>query len=695
MENDHNNNKFSGVRSGNLFRDLVERMPGGFFVYRADESEKLLYLNRAVLRIFGCETREELDELTGGTFRGMVHPDDLEIVEKSIVDQISGSSDKLDHVEYRIKQQNGSTRWVTDYGRSVHTEEYGDVFCVFIADDTERMKERMEHLERVNETLVRVSARESRYRKALLYDALFFYEVNLTDDKLITAVTRTREVNALPVSELFNTAGSLSGTCYSEFICKAAELIDPADKEYYLTFFNAARLIRCCKTGELEQIYDRRAVDNLGRTRLLRYVVLLGESTADKMVVALITVKDITEQNEHRRLLRESLQQAQAAEIAKTTFLANMSHDIITPLNAILGFIDLIKIHMNERETVGEYLEKIRVSGNNLLNIASEALEVTRMESGKASLAETDGSLSDMLSEVEKAILPEMKAKGLDFRVDSTKVRYFSVTADFVRIREILGQLLDNAAKYTCQGGKVSLSVSEETRTDGFGKYVFVVEDTGCGMSGDFMDRMFEPFTRENNTTQSGVSGSGLGLTVVKNLADLMGGVIEVKSRVGKGTRFTFSVVLKQLDEDRKAAPALALRPIVLKGKRILLVEDNEINREIAEALLTENGFLVETACDGDIAVDAISGSEPGYFDLVLMDIQMPRMDGYDATRAIRALPDKILSQIPIIALSANTYAEDRKKAIDAGMDAHAAKPVDMARLMGVISLVLEHRAAE
>ena len=686
----------AGKGSGKFFRDLVEHMPGGFFVYRADKTEKLLYANTATLRIFGCATREEFNELTGGTFRGMVHPDDLENVERSIASQITGNIEHLDHVEYRIKLRDGSTRSITDYGRFARTEEFGDIFFVFIADDTELIRKRMARLEKVNDALVRISARESRYRKAVLYDSLFFYEVDLAGDALITAVTRMREADALPVSELFGSSGILEGACYSEFIRRAAELIDPADVKKYLAFFDAERLKRCCEKGELEQVYDRCAVDNLGRTRLLRYVILLSDSAADEGISALITVKDITEQDEHRRLLRESLRQARSAEIARSTFLANMSHDIKTPLNAILGFADLIKLHLNEQEKIEDYLEKIRVSGNQLLTIASEALEVTRMESGKAALAESEGSLSKMLDEVSRSVTPGMNAKNLRFTTDVSGIEHFAVFADLIRIKEVLEQLLDNAAKYTEPGGSVSLSAAEESETGGFGKYLFTVEDTGCGISEDFTELMFEPFTRQNNTTVSGVAGSGLGLTVVRNLVDLMGGEISVTSRPGEGSRFTVTVILRQINTDKpQTAPALTIPHISLKGKRVLLVEDNEINREIAEALLTENGFVVETASDGDIAVDMIKGSAPGYYDLVLMDIQMPRMNGYDASRAIRALSDTGLSRIPIIALSANTYPEDRKKAIESGMDEHAPKPIDMVRLMEMISSVLERRAAE
>lgn len=675
-----------------FFREFVEQMPGGFFMYRACGNEEILHINRAALRIFGCETVEEFAALTGNTFPGMVHPDDIDAVEKSIADQIAHNADRTDYVEYRIKQKDGSTRWIADYGRFTRADAFGDIFYVFIVDDTERMKKRMERLERANDALLRISTRESQYRKAILYDALFFYEVSLSENKFINAVTQTRETGVYPISEIFNSNSRLDGSSYGDFLSRASKLIDPGELAQYMDFFDRERLIECCESGELEQIYERRLVDKLGRARLLHYVVLLGESPSDSEVGALILVKDITEQTERRKLLSETLQQAQAATIAKSTFLANMSHDIKTPLNAILGFVDLIKLHLGDSEKTREYLEKIRVSGNQLLTIASEALEVTRMESGKATLAETECDLDDMLDEVVKTVLPAMDSKSLRFTLDKSRISHFTTLADFIRIKEILVQLLDNAAKYTDSGGKVTLRAEEQPQTDGYGKYIFTVEDTGSGISEEFMDRLFEPFTRENNTTKSGVLGSGLGMAVVKNLVDLMDGEISVQSRQGEGSRFTVTVVLKQLESGANAAPARSGEPVSLEGRRILLVEDNEINSEIAEALLTEEGFLVETAPDGDVAVEMVKNAEAGYYDVVLMDIQMPRMNGYDATRAIRAL-ESAQADIPIIALSANTYAEDRKKAIESGMDAHAPKPLNMENLLSLIKNVLEHKA--
>lgn len=330
--------------SDDFFLDFVEKMPGGFFAYRADESEEILHLNRAALKIFGCDTLQEFVGLTGNTFRGMVHPDDIDNVEKSIAEQIAQSAEKTDYVEYRIKQRDGSTRWIADYGRFTDTESFGNVFYVFIADSTERMLKRMERLESANKALLQISVRESQYRKAILYDALFFYEVNLSENRFITAVTQNGDNNIFPVSDLIRSKGNFDETSYTDFIAASKELVPPDDRSDYLEFFDLERLMKCCENGELEQAYERSVDDKFEKQHLLHYVVLLGKSAAEGTIGALIIVKDITEQAYRRRLLSDTLRQAQTAAIAKNTFLANMSHDIKTPLNAILGFADLIKI---------------------------------------------------------------------------------------------------------------------------------------------------------------------------------------------------------------------------------------------------------------------------------------------------------------------------------------------------------------
>lgn len=333
------------------------------------------------------------------------------------------------------------------------------------------------------------------------------------------------------------------------------------------------------------------------------------------------------------------------------------------------------------------------MSGEQLLSIVNESLEITRMESGKVNLVESECHLADLLADVEKTMILEINAKSLHFIFDKSRVKRFIVIADYMRLKEVLCQLLDNAVKYTNPGGNIYLAVEEvENDFPGYGMYRFVVEDDGIGISKDFISSLFDPFKRENNTTQSGVPGTGLGLTVVKNMVDLMKGDIEVESEPGKGSKFTISLRLKLPEgqnPDKAVSEQEPFDPDALKGKRILLVEDNEINMEIAQELLTGQGFLVETAENGSIALETVEQSEPGYYDLILMDIQMPVMDGHEAARRIRQLENRQLAQIPIIALSANAFAEDYQKSMDTGMNAHFPKPIDIQELQELIQTVL------
>lgn len=669
---------------------ILEGMPGGFFIYHADGKEELIYANKAMLRIFGCDTEEEFRELTGYTFRGMVYPEDLDSVEESIASQIANSIYDLDYVEYRIIQKDGSVRWIEDYGHFLHTEAYGDIFLVFIEDATDRMKQRMHKLERINEELRNANVRESQYKKAILYDAITFFEINLSKDRFISDVMQWSGRKVYNLFEYMNPGSYEKYTDYIEF---CAQNVVPESLEGYRDFFDLGRLVRCYETGELEQTFEGWILDAIGRKHLCCYILLLGQNEYTGDIVTLFMVKDITDQIEKQNLLQTALQRAETANLVRSIFLSNMSHDIRTPLNAIIGYTELIRNHVMEPDRIDEYNKKIRVSGEQLLAIVNESLEITRMESGKVNLVESECHLADLLMDVEKVIMLEINAKSLHFLLDKSGIKRFAVVTDYMRIKEILCQLLDNAIKYTSPGGNVSLIVEEaENDFPGYGMYRFIVEDDGIGISKEFISSLFEPFKRESNTTQSGVPGTGLGLAVVKNMVDLMKGDIEVESEPGKGSRFIVSLRLK-LQEGQETDSAVLPEEVFdqesLRGKRILLVEDNEINMEIAEELLSTQGFLVDTAEDGSLALERVAHSEPGYYDLILMDIQMPVMDGHEATRKIRQLADRQLANIPIIALSANAFAEDYQKSMDAGMNAHFPKPIDIHELQELIQKVL------
>lgn len=671
---------------------ISEQMPGGFFIYHADGDEELIFTNNALLRIFGCDTLEEFKELTGYTFRGMVHPDDLETIEKSIKNQIASSRYDLDYVEYRIIKKDGSIRWVEDYGHFVHTQLYGDIFYVFIDDATERMRKRMQHLETINIELGEVYARELQYRKAILHDALLFFEVNLSRNEMITKTLLNIEGGQ--GDDLYRLPEAEQVKPYADYVKDKEICVDSDSLNGYRQFFNADRLIACCEQGEIEQTFDVWMTDVLGRKQLCHYVFLLGKNDTTKDVVALVVAKDITEQMERQKLLQSALRQAQAANIARDTFLVNMSHDLRTPLNAIIGYTELLRNRKSDPERVDAYLDKIRASSEQLLSILNESLEVTRAESGRVNLIERECDLGELLAEVEKSALPMMKTKSIRFHIDSSNVTHFAVIADFIRIKEILMQLLDNSAKYMNPSGTISLTVVEaEIDLKGYKKYRFIVEDNGIGISEEFKEQLFDPFKRESNTTHSGVLGIGLGLTVVKNFVEMMEGDIAVESRLGHGSRFTVSLLLKLQEESRKQEPHTSDASQGLqktKDRRLLVVEDNEINCEIVEELLKDKGYLVETAANGRIALETVAHSKDGYFAAILMDIQMPEMDGYEATRAIRRLENPALAQIPIIALSANAFAEDYQKSIDAGMVAHFPKPINIDALHDLICSILD-----
>ena len=525
-----------------------------------------------------------------------------------------------------------------------------------------------------------------------------------------------------------------------------------------------------------------------------------------------------------RAVLEEKLKKAEAAERAKTTFLSNMSHDIRTPMNAIIGFTTLAQTNLDNKARVQEYLAKILSSGNHLLSLINDILDMSRIESGKLNIEEKPCSISDIFRDMRNIIQTQMQTKQLNFFMDTMDVTDEDIYCDKLHVNQVLLNLLSNAIKFTPAGGSVSMMISQKPGApSGYGSYEIRVKDTGIGMSPEFAQHIFEPFERERNSTVSGIQGTGLGMAITKSIVDTMGGTIQVITAPNAGTEFIIDLQFRLQTQPRRvteirelngmrglvvddsfatcdsvtkmltqigmraewtmhgqeavlrarqavemgdefyayiidwALPDLSglevvrqVRAIVgehvpiiiltaydwtafeeeavkagvtafcnkpifiselrdvlvsalgkvdaplpekvlpdpveeLKGKRILLVEDNELNREIAQELLEESGFAVEMAEDGTVAVEKMSSSAPGYYDLVLMDIQMPIMNGYDAARAIRALPDPALAGVPIVAMTANAFDEDRRLALAAGMNDHVAKPIQVDKLIQVL----------
>ena len=529
-------------------------------------------------------------------------------------------------------------------------------------------------------------------------------------------------------------------------------------------------------------------------------------------------------------VLTEKLHKAEAADRAKSVFLSNMSHDIRTPMNAIIGFTTLAQTNLDNRDRVQEYLKKILASSNHMLSLINDILDMSRIESGKLNIEEKECSLSDIFRDMRDIIQTQMHSKQLDFYMDAVDVIDEDIYCDKLHVNQVLLNLLSNAIKFTPPGGTVALTIRQKPRAPkGYGSYEIRVKDTGIGMSEEFTRHIFEPFERERNTTASGIQGTGLGMAIAKNIIDAMGGTIELRSEPGKGTEFIINLDFRLQTEPKKVGSVEVLEgmralvvddsyttcdsitkmlmqigmrpewvlhgkeavlharqayelgdeyyayivdwflpdlnglevvrqirgivgdstPIIivtaydwtpfeaeareagvtafcnkpiflselrdiliaagndslraqempktekpdiserLAGTRLLLAEDNELNREIAVELLSEKGFVVDTAEDGTVAVEKVKNAEPGSYALILMDIQMPQMNGYDATKAIRALENPALAGIPIVAMTANAFDEDKKKALDCGMNAHVAKPIDVEQLMEVLGEIL------
>ena len=528
---------------------------------------------------------------------------------------------------------------------------------------------------------------------------------------------------------------------------------------------------------------------------------------------------------EKKNLLEDALFQANRASRAKSTFLSNMSHDIRTPMNAIVGFTTLALTHLGQTELVEEYLKKILTSGNHLVSLINDVLDMSRIESGKMHLEEALCRLPDILHGLRSIVQGDIAAKQLELFIDTVDVYDEEIYCDKLRLNQVLLNLLSNAIKYTGAGGIVSVRIIEKPGApSGFANFDFCIRDTGIGMSEEFVEHIFEPFERERNSTISGIQGTGLGMSITKNIVEMMNGSIDVKSEQGTGTEFTVhltfrlgsepkepvtipqlkncralvvdddfntcdsvSYMLQQIglraewtlsgreavlrtrqakmrgdnysvylidwlmpdmngvevarrirmetgddvpiivltaydwsdieEEARQAGvTAFCSKPLFLSELRsclhsvvtagsessepvkttvkirsghILLAEDNELNQEIATAILQEAGFTTDVASNGQIAVDMLKASQPGYYSLVLMDVQMPVMDGYSATKQIRALPDSALSSIPILAMTANAFEEDRQTALKCGMNGHVTKPIDIKKLFETLDMLL------
>ena len=510
--------------------------------------------------------------------------------------------------------------------------------------------------------------------QALIYDnSQNFKSVPLT--KTMEACFTVREGEGSLLSILNKTIKAMP----SDMLTSALAIYDStADKVTFSDFIKDNLLVFLATVGFL-------ALSIIG------IILVLLRKARKAEAVAKLAAKDTKKLNDK---LEIALKKAEDASLAKTRFLNNMSHDIRTPMNAILGYAQLMEEELKEKDLpeTSDHLEKLQQSGNLLLSIINNVLDMARIESGKMEIDENYGRIEDIRQTLFEIFGDEAKKKNIALHY-TINVEHEHILTDTAKVKEIFVNILSNAIKYTPSGGSVMINIDELVCDEpGYMMVRTRVSDTGIGMSQDYLTKIFDAFTRERNTTKSKITGSGLGMSIVKRYVDLLGGTIDVESEPGKGSTFTVTLKHRIADESyyvKKHDEGSGTASKILEGRNILLAEDNDLNAEIAEAILERAGLKTERVEDGIQCVNKITKMPVGTYDMILMDIQMPRMDGYKATQAIRHLPDKDKACIPIVAMTANAFEEDKRDAVAAGMNGHIAKPIQIDKLLSMLAEVL------
>ena len=430
-------------------------------------------------------------------------------------------------------------------------------------------------------------------------------------------------------------------------------------------------------------------------TSWFRIQFILSMTREKKRPIVTVTVMNIDDlkrlQEEQNKALLSAYESARQASRAKSDFLANMSHDIRTPMNAIMGMSTIARRNIHDPEKLEDCLNKIDASSKHLLSLINSVLDMSKIESGKVVFVEEVFQLDQMIEDIKRIVQPQAEKKDIQFTGEYVTLQGVMVKSDPLRIRQVLLNIVGNAIKFTPEKGKVHCSGFKVLSIyDGYSTFEFTCEDNGIGMDQEFVDKIFQPYERSKNVTSNEIEGSGLGMFISKNIVEMMNGEIYVESKKGEGTKFTVIFHLKEISEqpekektEQNEETQIAFD--AMKGKRILLVEDNDMNREIAQEFLTEEGILVENAVNGKEAVEKMEQSSLYYYDLILMDIQMPVMNGYEASAAIRRM-DREDSGLPIIAMTANAFSDDIRQAKEAGMNEHIAKPIDVSVMFSVLS---------
>ena len=482
------------------------------------------------------------------------------------------------------------------------------------------------------------------------------------------------------------------------------ERLHPDYKEKFRSRFAAGQIIQASVSHSTEVFAQCRILlsDNEYHWVLLQRIHVDNPYTEERLAIFLARCIDDQkyEEEQQRQVLQNALDTARSANEAKSNFLSNMSHDIRTPMNGIIGMTTIARSHLDDRSRIEDCLDKISLSSSHLLGLINDILDISKIESGKLALREEAFLFSRLVLDAVELIRPQAEEKRLELTANIPELEEDTVMGDPLRLRQVFVNIMSNAVKYTPAGGRIYIDVWQEDGLKlGYGSFIFRCADTGIGMSEEFLKKIFNPFERSRDSDVEKIAGTGLGMTITKNIVDMMNGDIRIESSPGKGSVFTVTFRLLKNEEKTLRTPDRLVSsegsvPVrdkagCCRGKRLLLAEDNELNREIAVEMLKCTEMEIDTACDGEEAVRMFADSPEGYYDIILMDIQMPKLDGYEASREIRGMDRTDAGSIPIVAMTANAFAEDVREALRAGMNAHVSKPIEVDRLLATLEDLL------
>ena len=648
-------------QSISVIQEIGKHMPGGFFIYRAEQPEELLYANEAVFSIFGCDGLEDFRKLTGYTFKGMIHPQDYDRVTASINRQIQESEEKMDYSEYRIIRKDGAVRWVDDYGHFTETEAYGGIYYVFISDITEK-RERMESDQKQHRKQLdnMITAMASDYRSV--------YHVDLdADDAVCYRADPEDSTDQEGVHFPF----------HQRFEEYCAQYVDEEYQESFRRFIDPVQIRQSLATENI--IAFRYLIRRGGKEsyEMLRMAGVRHPADREDHIVHAVGLgftdidSEMRKNLEHQKALADALAAAKQANLAKTAFLSNMSHEIRTPMNAIIGLNSLALRNKSLPAETREYLEKIDGSARHLLGLINDILDMSRIESGRMILQKEEFSFRSMLEQINTLVMSQCAEKGLKYECQVLGGVSDYYIGDDMKLKQVLINILSNAIKFTAAPGHVTLTIERTAVFENQSTLKFMVKDTGIGMDKDFIPKIFNAFSQEDTTTTNRYGGSGLGMAITKNFVEMMNGEIHVDSEKGKGSTFTVTVTLKVSARSAHAEHDISLPD----NLRAMVVDDDEIACEHTRLVLRTLGIESDTATDPRTALEmlrqAFSADRP--YTLLLTDYKMPEMNGLELIRALRQFDQH---KTAVIMLTGYNWDIIEEEARQDGVDGMMAKPL-------------------